>query len=119
MGPVSRVEIFDRSGVMIPYLPLDDFYSLFLCVDAMIVRGEVSLISALHSGTPFYWDMYKTIGGWNEREHHFFLEWLRPSFEHLDAQRFFDRYAHISYQLNNSYSLSPEDMLFLRSSEMH
>lgn len=84
----------------------------------MIVRGEVSLASALHSGTPFYWDMYKALGGWNEHEHRCFLEWVYLSFEALDAHMLFDRYAQTSYRLNQSYQMTAEDMHFLRSSEL-
>lgn len=103
---MTQAEIFDQSGLMIPYVPIDRFYRLFVCVDAMIVRGEVSLVSALHSGAPFYWDMYKALGGWNEHEHRCFLEWMRPSFEVLDAHMLFDRYAQTSHRLNQSYQLT-------------
>ena len=72
---------------------MQQFYRHVYTARANIMRGEVSLVGALQSGVPFYWDMYKALGGWNQHEHRSFLEWMAPSFLEHDAGGYFERYA--------------------------
>jgi hypothetical protein len=44
--------------------------------DWAIVRGEVSFILGLQTGTPLLWDMYKKIGSWHDGQARDFLDWI-------------------------------------------
>lgn len=60
----------------LPFLSLGEFSSIVKESTWAIVRGEVSLISALQMGTPLLWDMYKERGGWYGEQADDFLSFI-------------------------------------------
>lgn len=52
-------ELPSTHTMLLPFLSMQEYYSLVQHCHANIVRGENSLISALDSSTPFFWDIYK------------------------------------------------------------
>ena len=65
----------EKNIVSLPFLSLIEFSSFIHLSAWAIVRGEVSLISALQLGTPILWDMYKEIGGFHPEQAEQFLDW--------------------------------------------
>ena len=92
---------FDASSVYrkegnIHYLPYQSFelyQNLLEISDINIVRGEVSLVRAMHAWKPFLWDMYKEKWGWNKDEYNAFCNWM-------DTYSFDERYKEIMWNIN-------------------
>lgn len=65
-----------------PFLSQREFSSIVRESTWTIVRGEVSLISALQIGTPLLWDMYKERGGWYGEQAEQFLSFMNRESEY-------------------------------------
>ncbi len=60
--------------IFLPFVSLDIFHHLIAESEWSIVRGEVSFVSTVALGKPFFWDMYKEIGGFHSLQSEQFLE---------------------------------------------
>lgn len=98
---------------ILPYVSIGQFYSLLALSDVVVVRWEVSLVAALQLWTPFYWDMYKSRGGWNTHEFDAFLLWMKPSFDSFHEEDLFNIYAQSSKTLNKDNYLSNNSIVIL------
>lgn len=74
----------------LPFLSLIEFSSIIRESYSSIIRWEVSFISTLQLETPFFWDMYKEIGGFYREQAHDFLKWYGAD----------NAYEDIFYRLN-------------------
>ena len=91
----EREAIAQQGNVIsLPFQSFENYQKLLGCSDINIVRWEVSLVRAIHAWKPFLWDMYKWIGGWNEEEFEYFIEWMD------DEYTCPDEYENISRNLN-------------------
>ncbi len=67
-----------------PFISLIEFSSFMRESAWAIVRGEVSLISALQFGTPLLWDMYHEIGGSHTTQRRDFVDWIEADDTYRD-----------------------------------
>ncbi|MBX9809191.1 hypothetical protein K2X92_02265 [Candidatus Gracilibacteria bacterium] len=68
-------QVFTQKNIMtLDFLSLDEFYNLIDTSEFVIIRGEVSFGHVVQSSVPFFWDMYKGIGGFPEEQSIQFLD---------------------------------------------
>jgi len=48
----------------------------------VIIRGEVSFAHMIQSSVPFFWDMYRDIGGFPETQSEQFLSLMNANIEY-------------------------------------
>ncbi len=67
------------------FLPTHDFYVLLDTSEFAIIRWEVSWAHMIQGSTPFFWDMYQTIGGWPIEQSEQFqgLIWASPEYHRV------------------------------------
>lgn len=64
------------------FLPSSEFYSLLDSSEFVIIRGEVSFAHMIQSSVPFFWDMYRDIGGFPEEQSEQFLSLMNANIEY-------------------------------------
>lgn len=69
-----REKIDSENVVFLPFVNLNMFHHLIAESIWSIVRGEVSFVSTVAIGKPFFWDMYQEIGGFHALQSEQFLE---------------------------------------------
>ncbi|MFO0763451.1 MAG: elongation factor P maturation arginine rhamnosyltransferase EarP [Candidatus Gracilibacteria bacterium] len=111
--PIAFPQFLQSGSWVLPYVSIDQFYTLIGLSDVVIVRGEVSLAATLQLGAPFYWDMYKEKGGWNVHEFESFLSWISLSFDHCGESELFRFYNQSSRVLNEQGYIGPDDIEIL------
>ena len=72
------------------FLKIDEYYELFHLADMNIIRGDGSIVQAIHTEKPFLWDIYKEIGGFPESISDQFLDFLKPSSSYIDIHNEFN-----------------------------
>lgn len=58
----------------LPFLSLDLFHHILAQSFWSIIRGELSWMNVVALEKPFFWDMYKSLGGFPEEQSRQFLE---------------------------------------------
>ncbi|NDK10278.1 elongation factor P maturation arginine rhamnosyltransferase EarP [Candidatus Gracilibacteria bacterium] len=66
-----------KNSMTLPFLSMQEYASLLHYCEGNIVRGENSMINAMESGKPFYWDIYKENNGAHREKIHDFCEYLK------------------------------------------
>ena len=79
-----REKIDSENVIILPFVSLDIFHHLIAESIWSIVRGEVSFVSTVALGKPFFWDMYKEIGGFHTLQSEQFLELFQAHEEYRD-----------------------------------
>lgn len=79
-----REKITHENIVFLPFVDLDVFHHLIAESEWSIVRGEVSFVSTVALGKPFFWDTYKQIGGFHTLQSEQFLESFRANEKYCD-----------------------------------
>lgn len=64
------------------FLQSSEFYSLLDSSEFVIIRGEVSFAHMIQSSVPFFWDMYRDIGGFPETQSEQFLSLMNANIEY-------------------------------------
>lgn len=112
-APVVSPQYLGDWQLVLPYIAIDQFYTLLALSDVAIVRWEVSLAAALQLWTPFYWDMYKEKGGWNVHEFESFLSWMLVSFDACNECGLFHSYTQSIRTLNECWHIDSDDIAIL------
>lgn len=68
--------LWQKNSLQLPFLSMQEYYSLLQHCEANIVRGENSLIPALESKKAFYWDIYKESNGAHTQKIEDFSQYL-------------------------------------------
>lgn len=89
-GMSSRISCVTKNTKIPPFVSQKTFTSLIRESEWAIIRGEVSFISTLQLGTPFFWNMYQEIGGFHSEQAAQFLDWKVANQE----------YRNLFYRLN-------------------
>lgn len=63
----------------LPFLSMQEYYSLLQHCHANIVRGENSLVPALEAHAPFFWDIYKESNNAHIQKIQDFANYLKDS----------------------------------------
>jgi len=71
-----------KNIIYIDFLPMNMFYSLLDTSEFAIIRWEVSWAHMIQGSIPFFWDMYRSIGGWPSEQSDQFLEFIWASREY-------------------------------------
>ena len=82
------------------FLPSSEFYSLLDSSEFVIIRGEVSFAHMIQSSVPFFWDMYRDIGGFPEEQSEQFLSLMNANTEYRRLHQILNgkKSGNISYQ---------------------
>ena len=72
----GKVESKKPNIIHLEFLPSSEFYSLLDSSEFVIIRGEVSFAHMIQTSVPFFWDMYRGIGGFPEEQSEQFLSFL-------------------------------------------
>jgi hypothetical protein len=73
-------KLCEKENIMeLPFLNMQEYYSLLQHCYANIVRGENSLVPALESQAPFFWDIYKESNNAHIQKIQDFTNYLRES----------------------------------------
>ncbi|NRH20658.1 elongation factor P maturation arginine rhamnosyltransferase EarP [Candidatus Gracilibacteria bacterium] len=78
----GKVESKKSNIIHLDFLPSSEFYSLLDSSEFVIIRGEVSFAHMIQSSVPFFWDMYRGIGGFPEEQSKQFLSFLGANEEY-------------------------------------
>lgn len=89
------------------FLQSSEFYSLLDSSEFVIIRGEVSFAHMIQSSVPFFWDMYRDIGGFPETQSEQFLSLMNANIEYRWVHQIVNgkKAGNISYQ-DLSWALS-------------
>ncbi len=71
--------------ICLDFLPMLDFYRLLDTSEFVIIRWEVSFSHMIQGSVPFFWDIYRDIGGWPSDQSAQFLEfvWASPEYREI------------------------------------
>ena len=69
---------------VLPFLSINHFHHILAYSRWSIVRGEVSWMNIVSLGKPFFWDMYKEIGGFPHIQSEQFLDFFGFSSDYRD-----------------------------------
>lgn len=72
----GKVESKKSNIIHLDFLLSSEFYSLLDSSEFVIIRGEVSFAHMIQTSVPFFWDMYRGIGGFPEEQSEQFLSFL-------------------------------------------
>ena len=81
-GEMDREQWGWKNIHFLSFLNLEEFHHVLAYSQWSIIRGEISLMNILSLEKPFFWDMYKMIGGLNTQQSLDFLEYREASPEY-------------------------------------
>lgn len=95
-----KIESKNPNIVELDFLPVSEFYSLLDSSEFVIIRGEVSFAHMIQSSVPFFWDMYRSIGGFPEEQSGQFLLYIDADDEYKSTHQMLNgqKTGIISYQ---------------------
>lgn len=99
-----------KNNVHLPFLPMQEYYFLTQYCQWNIVRWENSLITALESWKPFYWDIYKERNSAHQEKIYDFCEYLKMKW-------YDDDYITAQKSWNLEYNYSPIHKIFTQKKE--
>lgn len=75
----GRIESHHPNVIVCEFLSLEEFYAILDSSGFVIIRWEVSFAHVIQSWVPFFWDMYKRIGGFPGEQSSQFLDMIWAS----------------------------------------
>ena len=76
-----------KNIIHLDHISIYDFYLLIDTSQFVIIRGEVSFAHVIQGSIPFFWDMYKSIGGFPSEQSKQFLSMIEANSEYREIHQ--------------------------------